>query len=854
MVLIFFLSFCILPCSGYKAVNSIVSQQAASTCLVALPSNHTRYTARIARQIYTVSPSQLLSNENELLRNCTVVAVFVRFPPLSTRRIKNDVAAQFVEPDSNDGRKWHLGKPVLAISAPRKYAELHLRVWLNCSFVEFPTRNVWRVVEACTSGELQDQSVVSLQKKRVRRENGNDDGQEKSLAGWKHVVLSFMLILSFTILLAMCAKSKSKDITSVENCEVVDEKAATEKINLQKGDDVGARNELGENTEREVNERTKAGGMSEDAMSKTNRATAHDAGDQTSIGKVNVDENEQRDEEKQEVQMSDSGAFVVSKHEVFSGDGYAKVRAFSNNADCVVNAQSDSEGDEHVAETEAENTEDADLLQSREYPYPKVACESQSQLKSKLTHAADESPTQLKSPQVEGTSIPPAHVVRPVFRFGSTASKSTADRASAPQLEEKGSHVLSRKVQHQELVKDMGKERNGASTDNHLGEVHLPSAADAQPAEEDWYSTADVEPSEEDWYSKVDRRDEDMTYSSIEDAKSQSGQQPPPLPPINKHPKAPFLFEIGKKASRDGPLPPTPQDDCSTKLIDKTNDFSTSVCDHARSFTVTGTITGPKEDPPYDKPFKRSQSEKEHTGLAEGNHITDISALYSKVDLSKKKRNVSVGEQQHVRPVQNVDPLYAKPFKRGRQPVTSDDAVTQDDTATAQLAEDGYSCVSTKSQQHEPNYSEVGPAARSAPGLKVKHSYEIVSDVAPSKQSAILDAGYDSVGAGSTVMAAVSVPDPGYDSIGNDLPGGNAAKKDPDYENVNEARARGESSGQEEETQEQVEQTDVSTETELPQLEQEPNYDEIDDDFREQIELYRQRSESKGDSEGGEVL
>ena len=58
--------------------------------------------------------------------------------------------------------------------------------------------------------DLVDQSVVSLQKKRVRRENGNDDGQEKSLAGWKHVVLSFMLILSFTILLAMCAKSKSK--------------------------------------------------------------------------------------------------------------------------------------------------------------------------------------------------------------------------------------------------------------------------------------------------------------------------------------------------------------------------------------------------------------------------------------------------------------------------------------------------------------------------------------------------------------------------------------------------------------------------------------------------------------------
>lgn len=532
--------------------------------------------------------------------------------------------------------------------------------------------------------------------------------------------------------------------------------------------------------------------------------------------------------------MSGSGTMTVPREEMFSGDGYARVRAFSENADRMLSVgESDSSEDEGPpSDGEGDKMEDKavsskkspDLERREKRGYARVSGGSPTQLKLKL-----------KSTPVVSEALPPARSLRGTqLRFGSTMSNTSPGRAPAVPPGERGSPLTSRSL--------LSKEGRHSQVETDI-EMKRDSQSDPQ-AETDLYSEVD-KTSKEDPYSKADTMvKEDDAYSSIEETRGSAGQQPPPLPPINKLPKSPSAFETGKKLSRDEPLPPTPLDfsDKSERVSAARQDFSSSIVDRGRSYTSSDAVTGPKEESPYAKPFARSQSQKVSSS-GEGIRVADLSELYSKVDITKKKRNMSASEQHPVQPVQNVDDLYAKPFKPGKgAPLVG--ASSRENTVTARLAEDGYSCVTKRSRKVEPNYSEVGPAARSSPSRATNaNDYASVGDILIGKLPDIPDPGYEKVGEGSEVMGPTKQSDPGYDSVDVAAIGHTRKQSEPDYENVDKVRHT-----QDGDDEEEGEQSDSRDEAGVPSS-QEPNYDEIDDTFREQIEQYRQRSNSRDSAE-----
>ena len=610
--------------------------------------------------------------------------------------------------------------------------------------------------------------------------------------------------------------------------------------------------------------------------------------EQTSANDVIGSEQRQVDDEEavEARGTSGSGTMTVPEQEMFSGDGYALVRGYSETADRLVTVEEDSgsSGDEqhtddvkgNKTEQEASSTDwSADLERSGKHRYTKVSTGStpqsklkstqatsdarsapQSKLKStqatsdarsaplsklKSTHAtsdvrsaprsklkstqatSDTRPApqlNLKLTQATTDAPPPAHIVR---RFKSSTNNKSAERAPAVPPDEPRSPFLSRTI---------------VGSLQEMEEVDMESQSEPQ-VDTDLYSKVDEKTSEEDSYSNVDRTaNENDMYSSIEEAQSGADQQPPPLPPTNKFSKSTSVLDKARKTSRDEPLPPTPFESSVSSVMDHVFPPSSST-ERGRSYTANDAISSSKDDPPYAKPFARSNSET-LASEGEGQPVRDLLELYAKVDITKKKKNQPVDEQ-HVAPLaQNVDELYAKPYKPGKGSLLTG-ASFAENIATAELAEDGYSCVK-KPERSEPNYSEVGPAVRSSPGARMKErGYASVDVLTQAEPPAVPDPGYEKVGQNSDVVKKASnSPDPGYDNI-SDHSDDTGKGEEPDYENVRKVTGYHRVDKEENETT-------IRKETEIsPSLD--PNYDEIDEDFREQIQQFRERSESRDEDE-----
>jgi hypothetical protein len=675
-------------------------------------------------------------------------------------------------------------------------------------------------------------------------------------------------------MIALCVKKQSLDVTPENSQQRVtaskDADTNHNKVDVNSSAPEEERNEAIE-IENETTEQVEMEKQKEHSEVAGNKQ----AGENDTTG------NDQRQVDDEEVTEASgttgSGTMTVPGQEMFSGDGYARVRGFSETADRLVAVEEDSgsSGDEEHTDDkdnktgqEASGTDQSNAVERRgkRHQYTKISTgcpphpkstessdvgSSSSQSNTKTSQAMSDAwstPQSKKRSQGVSDAPPPAHVVR---RLVATSSSKSGERAPAVLPDEPKPPLL----MHTSAGNSQGMEV--------VTESKFESQGDRDP-----YSKGSKSKGEEDPYSSVDKTaSEDNMYSSIEEAQGGADQQPPPpLPPINKLSKSTSVVDKGRKMSRNEPLPLTP-DESNTfhevNLSDVEHVFSSSSIERSiergRSYTANDVLTSLDNDPPYDKPLSRSKSHK-LPGEGKGQPTRDVLELYAKVDITKKKKNQPVDVQQAARPEQSIDELYAKPNKRGKEAIVRR-ALSAENVATAELAEDGYSCVK-KPERPEPNYSEVGPAVRSSMLTRTDRkevSYESVDILIRAEPSAAPDSGYEKVGQNSDVINASNIPDPGYEKVGQHsdvIKASNApdpgydsindpsknAKKDnePNYENVGKVRG--------DYNENEVNEPVMRKEAEIsPSLD--PNYDEIDEDFREQIQHYRERSESRDKQE-----